>query len=369
MDQHHAEMFLKAFAASHEMSLHGLHDLVGRLADTDEEMPTVATFYKRVKEVDGAKAGWVNRRAHMKRFVKEWGDRRLDQVHDSDVELLAGTRRKEVLDKEEARQRNLEKRGLVGAPRRTGTGAERNTIAAARRFFDIAVKDGKISKNPAATVELPPRNGIVSRALSPKQLAALWDTVIAGGDDPELDGLLVWFHLETGARRGGALELRVRDLRETACCITLYEKGRHGKIERHQLVSRELLVALLAHANQRGDGTPGSPVFYYKDSTPDAPHGLGKKRYETLITRIRQDLPWARDQWMKIHDLRRTGVTFIERISGSPAVARLFAGHSNGRTLDTYDAATMDELAAAMAEYLGRPVGDFAAEQDEEEVR
>jgi integrase len=144
--------------------------------------------------------------------------------------------------------------------------------------------------------------------------------------------------------------------------VALTEKGKHGKVTRHQPISRELFVALDAHSRARGPGEPGSAVFFYKDSTPAAPHPLTKKRYETLTTRIRLALPWAGEQWMKFHDLRRTGITMIERISGSPAIARLFAGHRTGTALDTYDAADEEELEAALAQYLGRPAGTAATD-------
>ncbi len=300
----------------------------------------------------------------MQLLVDRFGDRRLDQVRAGDIEALAVAKREAVVAREDERQDKLADQGLAGAPRRTGRGAERNLLEAARRFFAIAVNDRLIADNPALRIPLPPRGKPGARSLRPDQLTSLWATVVSGGDDPELDGLIVWFHLETGARRGGALELRIRDLKQDACTITLYEKGKHGKVERPQPVSRALMDALTAHARARGAGRPGDAVFHYRDPTSERPHPLGKKRYETLVKRIRKQLPWARDRWMKHHDLRRTGVTLIERISGSPAIARLFAGHATGTSLDTYDHADDEELRAALAEYLGRPVGPDAERGD-----
>ncbi|WP_332874700.1 site-specific integrase [Lentzea terrae] len=41
----------------------------------------------------------------------------------------------------------------------------------------------------------------------------------------QLDSLIVRFHTETAARRGGALALRPKDLDEEQCLVYLREKG------------------------------------------------------------------------------------------------------------------------------------------------
>ena len=363
MDRQSTAEMLRTLARGAGMSLHELASLADDLATTGEDVPTVADFYPRVEEVDSGKAGWVNRHGQMRLIVEVWGDRRLDQVRPGDVEAVAVARRNQVVAREDERQAALAERGMAGAPKRSGRGAEANFIAAARRFFQIAVEDRLLAVNPARSVPMPRRAQPSSRSLTPPQLESLWSVVVSGGNDPALDGLLVWTHLETGARRGGLLDLYVRDLKQEQCAIELHEKGKHGKEDRVLPISRELMTALLAHARERGPGGPNDKVFYYRDSTPERPHPLAKKRYETLVARIRTELPWARDRWMKLHDLRRTGITAIERVSGSPAIARLFAGHTTGTALDTYDKADEEELRAAMAEYLGRPVGTDASPQ------
>lgn len=158
--------------------------------------------------------------------------------------------------------------------------------------------------------------------------------------------------LETGARRGGAFELRVRDLHHDAREVALFEKG---DIERKQPCSTALLAALAALATQRGATEPGDHVFQYLPLTrkDPEPRPLTKKYVEQLLTRIRQELPWGRGVWLRMHDLRHTAITNIERISGSTAVARLFAGHADRQTTDTYDRATERELRAAVDVWAG----------------
>lgn len=330
----------------------------------DLPVPTVAEFYDRVEQVDGDKAGWTSRRGQMQLLKDELGRQRLDKVKSGDIEDIAVAKRKKVVDDEEQRRAKLDERDLSGAPRRHGRGAQRNLLEAARRMFTIAVEDKLIDENPAHKIELPKREEPTARAPTGDRLEGLWKCVVSGGDDTELDSLLVWFILETGARRGGAIGLKIRDIKVRSCVIVLYEKGRHGKKERIQPVSRELIEALLAHATTRGPGRNNDAVFFYKDSTPEEPHALTKKRAETLMNRIRKEWAWASENWMKLHDLRRTGATMIERISGSPAIARKFLGQSTGTPLDTYDAAGDDELRAALSAWLGRPVGAEAVAAD-----
>ena len=57
------------------------------------------------------------------------------------------------------------------------------------------------------------------------RLAEICQAAADGGDDPELDTLLLRLHTETACRRGGALALRPDDLDSGQCLIRLREKG------------------------------------------------------------------------------------------------------------------------------------------------
>jgi integrase len=67
--------------------------------------------------------------------------------------------------------------------------------------------------------------------------------------DPDLDVLLLRFHLETGARRQGALGLRVADLDHARSTVWLHEKG---NADREQPVAPTLLEHLVGFAGERG---------------------------------------------------------------------------------------------------------------------
>jgi len=85
------------------------------------------------------------------------------------------------------------------------------------------------------------------RLLDDTEIGELVDAVRTTSNDPDLDLLLVRFHLETGARRQGALNLELRDLDVRRATVWLREKNDH---QREQPVSPSL-VALLGRAAGR----------------------------------------------------------------------------------------------------------------------
>lgn len=208
-------------------------------------------------------------------------------------------------------------------------------------------------ENPALAVRKPRRRDSNRHGLADGQLQALYAVTAGGGNDPHLDLLLVRFHLETGARRGGAVALRLRDLDLTNQRLLLREKG---DTQRWQPVSRTLLLALRAHAEVRGAVQPEDPVLRYLPTagrTVGAP--LTRRRYNTLADRWQRDLPDPALRGVSVHWLRHTAITSIERLAGF-AVARAFAGHGVGREVTTsYIKADVAEVAAAVARLTGEP--------------
>ncbi len=145
----------------------------------------------------------------------------------------------------------------------------------------------------------------------------------------------MWFHLESGARRGGALALRVRHIDVEGQRVRLREKG---ESDDWQPVSRALCEAMLGHARERGgdDLNDDSPVLYYirtktvkhEDGTRSKqPWPLSRRRYNTLFDRLQRALPWADEIGARPHDLRATGGAWVERAT-SYAVAKKWLRHS-----------------------------------------
>lgn len=226
---------------------------------------------------------------------------------------------------------------------------------------------------PVAKVRRKPQK---ARAFTAEQLLELWQAIFTtGSNDPDLDALLVWFHLETGARRKGGVELRVEHLSWSRQVIRLVEKYDD---DAWQPVSMKLLLALTAHTLERGGDVvawtapgldprrvvaqdvaegrarlrPDAPVFYYRrrrrvvdDGVKrPAPWPLSPRRYNTLFDRLQEALPWADEIGARPHDLRKTGATFIERAFGH-AVARGWLRHRTGNQTDGYVLASERDVA------------------------
>lgn len=135
----------------------------------------------------------------------------------------------------------------------SGKSAEEHTRAAASAILKPASQDPAtgVKRNVALLVDRVKRPRTTAKAYTLGELRELWDTIFTCGlDDPELAMLVWWFHLETGARRGGALTLVISSLNLRTQMVRLTEKA---ETVGDQPISAELQRALLGHALERGD--------------------------------------------------------------------------------------------------------------------
>lgn len=252
--------------------------------------------------------------------------------------------------------RTRTRRGLVPRPVH-GHNAQETAVVAYAHVMDRAIDHGLLDTNPAARVRKRRRQQTMKRGLRAHELDVFMDTVASGGDDAALDVLIVWFHLETGARRSGALGLRVGRIHPAEQVVELHEKGSRW---RRQPVSKDLCDELLAHAVARGgprcqpghpDYDPDAPVLYYRPRG-DQVRPLTAKRYETLFRRVQSTLPFANEINLTAHGLRKSAGTIIERIGGTQ-VARSFLGHADRSDTDHYTESWIGEVARATSIWTG----------------
>lgn len=277
----------------------------------------------------------------------------------SELELAVEVARRAAAARAARDNRRRARCGLAPKPE-LGKGAAELAITAYRHLFSRAVDDDLIDRNPAERIRKPARDDSVRRSITDPELAELFAVIASGGDDPNLDLLLAWTHLEAMCRREGALGLTGASLRPVDQVIVLVEKGAKP---RRQPVSAELIAALAAHAAERGGPTadrnssaydPGSPLLYYRAGPDGRPRPLSSRRYDTLHRRVQRALPWAGEIRWSVHALRYTGGVAIERIAGTQ-VARLALGHGRRTVTDTYIQANEARLAAAVAAWTGAP--------------
>lgn len=235
-------------------------------------------------------------------------------------------------------------RAQARRPDSMGRASAETCVAALRALYARAVAAGIAVTNPAAMLTKPRRVRSRRRALGDREVGELVDAVRTTSRDPDLDLLLLRFHLESGARRQGALGLRNRDLDPLRSTVWLREKNGD---EREQPISPSLLRHLARFSLQRGEGQPDEPIFRTVDGAP-----LSARRYDTLFARARPALPGLGRVPVSAHVLRHTAITAIGRIGGYPA-AQAFAGHTAPTVTGRYLHASLVEVAAAVAIMTG----------------
>ncbi|MEU0877487.1 site-specific integrase [Lentzea sp. NPDC005914] len=256
-----------------------------------QELPTFEQFMPLVRDA-APPASQVVYRAYWKKIVACWGTRRLDEPT-----------AREVGDLIEEVRANAQRRRNYG----DGSGAACHTYYALRRVYQLAVDEGLLSsrRNPMARVTKPRQAKSRRYALSPQLYREIVQVAAGTGLDPRLDSLLLRFHLETAARTGGALNLRLGDLDPERLLIVLREKN---SVTRKQPVSRALMQALLDHAEERGVRDKESPLLRFPDGRP-----MTKIRYRRLWDRVQMHIKVVDEESISTHWLRHTTLTWVER--------------------------------------------------------
>lgn len=254
-----------------------------------------------------------------------------------------------------ARRRNESRdvaRYEAGRAQRRGSGqvAMYNAVGAWRRLFAIAEDARAIPRgtNPAAALKKPGRATASRTWLSDGQMAEVLSLASASGDDPELDGLLCQFHLITGARQEGALNLFVRHVDLKAGMVTLDEKN--GKIA-EQPVPDWLAVRLLEFAASRGSTAANDPVFVKKSRSGRVTR-VTPRRYNYIFERLQSLSEWMDREQVTAHTLRHCAGKLVERHAGK-MVAEAFLRHARSGVTDGYTWAKPDEVARAVIDLWG----------------
>lgn len=308
-----------------------IDDLIAVASDASTVVstaPTVADYVETVAE-RFSKGTTATYRSYWRLAVARMGDRPVDAVGVDDCEAV-------VADAVARARRNR--------PGTDGRSARESCIGALRAFFACAERAGLVARSPAVGLEKPRRLPNRRRALGDDELREVVNAVRTTSRDPDLDLLLLRFHLESGARREGGLNLRVRDLDARRSTAWLREKF---GIEREQPISPSLLRALETHSSSRGADQADDSVLRSRRGSP-----ITRRRYNTVFDRARPCLPWADRTPVSAHVLRHTAITAVERHAGF-AVAQAFAGHSAASVTGTYTRARLGEVAAAVAALTG----------------
>ena len=308
---------IKALAASLGLGPGDLRTIAEGLSGP--ALPTVLDYVAVAVERCSAKT-LPSYGVHFRRLADSVGHKRLDEVTVDDIETLRNTTR------ERAAAAKLKRAERAGRPLRSsdpdayGYGAAENCVRACRFFFRVAVKQGLLHRNPAMDVAVPKRPPAPERPLTEDELEEFAFVANTTGNDPELDGLLFEFHRKTAARREGGVNLRVCDLDERRCSVTLTEKNSKT---RELPLDLDLIRRLKTFATTRGAVGPADKVFRSRKGQP-----ITRRRYEGIYDRLDEHTEWARILDVGIHWLRHTTLDDVRAVAGE-RVAIAYAGHAD----------------------------------------
>ncbi len=297
--------------------------------------PTLTAYLPTVREAYAART---------RRTYNSYWRLAEELIGDLPLDMITADQIAEVAD--EAARRARARR-----PGSDGRASRESAVAAVRAVFNKAHRAGLVPDNPALLVDKPRRLQSRRRALTQRELDDVWAGISATTKDPDLDLLLVRFHLETGARRMGAINLRLRDLDPDRQTVWLREKF---GAEREQPVSASLLAAVVSLAAARGSVRPDHAALAHKRLRAGVPAGITDRTYDRIFTRAQAVVPWAQRTPLTAHVLRYTAITAVERVAGY-AVAAKFAGHTPGSVTVTYIKADLREVARAVEILTGEP--------------
>ncbi|HEU0158022.1 MAG TPA: tyrosine-type recombinase/integrase [Hyphomicrobiaceae bacterium] len=183
------------------------------------------------------------------------------------------------------------------------------------RFFTWSVGRGVIAQSPMAKL---PKHGapvVRDRALSDPEIAALWRACKALGWPY---GSAVQILLLTLARREEIVGLRREEIDAAAALIRLPAK--RVKNDQARIIP---LGPLAWRILQDGPRIAGSP-FVFTSGTGSTPVSGWSKAKAALDRAMGVNEPW------RLHDLRRTGATGLERMGVPLPVTEAVLGHTSG---------------------------------------
>jgi integrase len=198
----------------------------------------------------------------------------------------------------------------------------RLTHATLRKLFRWALSRGDLERSPLEGVEAPPPVAARDRVLSDDELAAVWSGAEAIGWP--FEGLLKFLIL-TGQRREEVAGLSWEELdRASSTWVLPAARSKNGKPHLVPL-SRQAVTVL----DEMAGGVEWSPkglVFSTTGTTPVSGFSKIKRRLDDHLAAALGEppAPW------RLHDLRRTVATGLQRLGVRFEVTEAVLNHSSG---------------------------------------
>ncbi len=246
-------------------------------------------------------------------------------------------------------------RVAAGKPPKAADGhnAEETAISAVRSL--LCRNPEFVDMSAFENVRRPKRKAGNRRPLYDYEFAELHYVTSAGGNDPELDVLVLDFTIATGARAQGVYGLTGGQILDSQQMIALKDKFARTDV---MPVSAELIARLRAHATSRGGPVcdpasplyiPDTPVFWSSKRNGSGP--MTGRRLDSLAARWQASLDWAMQEQVALHHVRHTMGAVVSTRYGLH-FKRRYLRHSGLDATENYGQCTTEQLALAMSELL-----------------
>ena len=202
----------------------------------------------------------------------------------------------------------------------TNVALRRNTFAVLRRLFRWAIARGDLERSPLDGMDAPPAVDARERVLTDRELAAVWRATDEVG---RLFGSIIKMLIVTGQRREEVARMDWRELDRNSASWTLpKERAKNGSSSLVPLNSWAVELLDLAAGTQ--EWPKQGIVFATSGGKPFSGFAKGKVQLD-----MRLESPGAIEAW-RIHDLRRTLATGLQRLGTRFEVVEAVLNHVSG---------------------------------------
>ena len=200
-------------------------------------------------------------------------------------------------------------------------------FATLRRMMRWAVNQGDLERSPMEGMDAPAKAPSRDRVLTDDELRLVWQASYAlGYPFAHIVRLLIL----TGARREEVASLDWAELcREQAVWSLPPSRSKNG-IASRQPLSSLAMAELVTLAARLGGWPKGGLLFSTTGSTPSSGHSKAKARLDTAIAKLAKAEGIASPAPWRIHDLRRTLATGLQRLGVRFEVTEAVLNHVSG---------------------------------------
>ena len=200
-------------------------------------------------------------------------------------------------------------------------------FATLRRMMRWAVNQGDLDRSPMEGMDAPAKVPSRDRVLSDDELRLVWQ---ASGTLGYPFAHVVRLLILTGARREEVASLDWAELsREEAVWSLPSSRSKNGVASRQPL-STLAMAELEVLASRCGGWPKVGLLFSTTGTTPTSGHSKAKVRLDTAIAKLAKEVGIAPPAPWRVHDLRRTLATGLQRLGVRFEVTEAVLNHISG---------------------------------------